>query len=191
MRLRRPALRPSILIVALLLAAPAAWATVVLPQSVEDLARRADLVVRGRAERSISVASPDGKLIHTVTTVRVAATLKGRAGEVVEVRTPGGTVGDITQVAHGAPSFSAGEEVVLFLHREGTGTRFGVEGLGLGKFEVIRSGDGSAVVRRRAPDLSLLQRDGTVRPAQAVDPVPERDFLERVRRAVAAAGEAR
>lgn len=176
---------------ALLLAAPAAWGTVVMPQSVETLARRADLVVRGKAERSVARASRDGKLIHTVTTLRVASTIKGKAeGQVVEVRTPGGTIGDITQVVHGAPSFSAGEEVVLFLHREGAAARYTVECLALGKFEVVRGPDGSSVVRQRAPGLSVLDADGAVRPALAVQPVSEREFLERVRRAVAA-GEAR
>ncbi|HEY3449313.1 MAG TPA: hypothetical protein VGK67_23355 [Myxococcales bacterium] len=183
----RPLLRRSLpFFAALFLAAPAVWASVVLPTTVEALARRADLVVRGRAERSVAAASPDGKLIHTLTTVRVASALKGEAGEVVEVRTPGGTLGDITQVVHGAPSFSAGEEVVLFLHRE-SATRFTVENLALGKFEIVRAQDGAPMVRQRAAGLAVLNPDGKISPAQEIAPVGEREFLQRVRRAVEAA----
>lgn len=176
----------TILVLAALLPA-SAFASVVLPASVESLARQADLVVRGRAERAVCVASPDGKQLHTVTTVRVASALKGEAGQTVEVRTPGGTLGDLTQVVHGAPSFSQGEEVVLFLHREHP-ARYTVESLALGKFEVVKAADGAPVVRQRAAKgLAVLQPDGKVVPAQEVSAVPERDFLERVRRAVDAA----
>ncbi|MGC4122394.1 MAG: hypothetical protein QM765_48995 [Myxococcales bacterium] len=187
MRLPLSLPRTLLLSSALLLAVPAAvWASVVLPASVEALARRADLVVRGRAERSVAATSADGKLIHTVTTVRVLEKLKGQAGETVEVRSPGGTVGDITQVVHGAPSFTSGEEVVLFLHREAA-IRYTVENLALGKFEVLRRQDGSAVVQQRAAKgLEVRNADGSVTPAQAVAPVPESDFLQRVRRAVEA-----
>ena len=117
--------------------------------------------------------------------MRVASTLKGLAAEVVEVRTPGGTVGDITQVVHGAPAFAAGEEVVLFLHRE-TAAHYTVESLALGKFEVTRAADGAPVVRQRAAHLGVLEADGVVRAAKAQEPVPEREFLDRVRRAVEA-----
>jgi len=187
MRPRPHPLRTLSLAAALLLAAPAARASVVLPASVETLARRADLVVRARAERSVAAASADGKQIHTVTTLRGAERLKGEAGEVIEVRTPGGTLGEITQVVHGAPSFTQGEEVVLFLRREAA-ARFTVHGLSLGKFEIVRAADGAAVVRQRfAAGLELLEPDGRIAPARAPAPVPEREFMERVRRAVEAA----
>ena len=65
-----------------------------MAQSVETLARRADLIVRGCAERSVCRTTSDGKQIYTVTTVRVARALKGSAGALVEVHTPGGVVGE-------------------------------------------------------------------------------------------------
>ena len=51
----------------------------------------------------------------------------------------------------------------------------------------MRTGsDGVARVHQDLQDVGAMGPDGQVRPAQAFPPVPERDFLERVRRAVQA-----
>jgi len=160
-----------------------ARAAVVLPLSVEDLARRADAVVRGVAADTQAVRSADGKQIFTVTTVQVDLALKGAPPLELEVLTPGGTVGHLTQSVAGAPRFVPGEKVILFLRSLGEG-RFRVDGMALGKFEVVSSSGTRTLVRRRAEGLSVVGPDGVVRPAPVVEPVPEEDFLERVRAAL-------
>ncbi|MGC4117831.1 MAG: hypothetical protein QM765_25410 [Myxococcales bacterium] len=160
-----------------------ARAAVVLPLDVEDLARRADVVVRGTAVGTRTVRSADGKQVHTVTTIKVDLSLKGASPFEVEVLSPGGTWGHITQSVSGAPRFAPGERVILFLRAAGP-RRFRVEGLSLGKFEVSLDERGATQVSRRAEGLQVAAPDGAVRPAQPVGPVPEEDFLARVRAAL-------
>jgi hypothetical protein len=105
----------------------------------------------------------------------------------VEIRTKGGTVGDLTQRVSGAPEFKAGEEVVVFLHRAGE-RHFVVHSLALGKFEVAKGADGVARVHQKVKGLGLLGRDGKIRAPAPFEPVAEREFLDRVRRALDAKG---
>ena len=100
-----------------------ARASVFLPVDFDTLARRADLIVRGTVQSSSSALTPDGKQVHTVTRIAVGRTLKGSAPVVVEVRTPGGSVGDFSQKISGAPEFTPGEEVIVFLRRHGDSGR--------------------------------------------------------------------
>ncbi len=160
-----------------------ARATVVEPMGVETLSDRADLVVQGTALSSES-SFVRGQ-IQTVTRVRVHCALKGQAPGVVEVRTPGGRVGDLGQMVAGAPQFAPGEEVVVFLRRlPGADARFRVEGMSQGKFTVVTVADGRRLVTRRDEGLSVRLPDGGVGQATRFEPVPEPVFLERVRRCV-------
>ncbi|MGI5864757.1 MAG: hypothetical protein ACOX6T_22285 [Myxococcales bacterium] len=168
-------------LLALSVALPA-QATVVEPMDVETLSRRADLVVQGTALSSES-SFVNGQ-IQTVTRVRVDCALKGQAPAVVEVRTPGGRVGDLGQMVTGAPQFAPGEEVIVFLRRLPGGARFRVEGMSLGKFDVVKAPDGRRMVTRNDEGLSIKLPDGGVQQATRFEPVPEPVFLERVRSAV-------
>lgn len=164
--------------------APAARGAVILPVDVETLARRADTIVRGTALDSVSSLSDDGRLIHTVTRVRVVFPIKGAPPAIIQIRTPGGTVGNITQTVSGMAEVRPGEEVILFLRKAGE-QRFAVEGHALGKFEVVKAADGAAHVRQNVQGLGVLGPNGVVRPAPALEPVSETEFLHRVRRALA------
>ena len=119
----------------MLLAAGPAAAAVAAPVTVENLAREADAVVRGKVQRRESRWAQDGRHIFTFVTVRVGAVWRGAAPERITVRVPGGEVGEIGQRTDAAPEFEDGEEVVLFLVRE-DGDTFRVHGLALGKFKV-------------------------------------------------------
>ncbi|MBI5069631.1 MAG: hypothetical protein HZB56_15465 [Deltaproteobacteria bacterium] len=124
--------RLALALFALLVAAPAGAATVVTA-TVEELARSADLVVRGTVEAR--QARFHGARIYTTLRIRASAAWKGSAAEVVEVEIPGGVVGDVGQKVSGVAAFAEGEEVVLFLRRGG-GAAYGVMGLSQGKFRV-------------------------------------------------------
>jgi hypothetical protein len=163
-----------------------AGATVLRAAEVEELARRAEHIVRGTVLSSTAAWTPDGKQIHTVTRISVARALKGRGPAVVEVRTPGGSVGDLAQKVIGAPEFAPGEEVIVFLHRHGSSSRYGVEGFSLGKFTVV-PGQGqarAALVTQHLAGVGLPMPDGKVRPPPAFQPVREEEFLQRVQKAL-------
>lgn len=135
---------------ALLLALPATASTA-LVQSVEELARASDAVVRGVVERQESRRGADGHRIYTFVEVRTTAAWKGSPAAVVVVRVPGGAIGDEGQRALGAAAFADGEEVVLFLQRAGEVHQ--VAGESQGKFSV----DG-ATARSDTRGLHLLER---------------------------------
>jgi hypothetical protein len=132
-----------------LLAPVRSAAAVAVRTSVEELARSSAAVVRGKVERKRSYWA--GPRIHTEVEVRSSEVWRGDAPPVVKVTVPGGVVGDIGQRVDAAPSFRAGEEVVVFL--SSTAGRHAVNGLMQGKFSV----DG-AVARPALGDATLLPR---------------------------------
>jgi hypothetical protein len=182
--MRSHLLAATFLLAASIIASPA-HATSVRALSLEALARGADLVVHGRAVDRSSEWVSGGKLIQTTTRVRVLEQLKGTApGELIEVREPGGTVGELTQKAWGAPEIGVGEEVVLFLRKlPGARPRFSVEGFSQGRFTVVGAGANAAVVREM-PDLTLVGQDGRAEQARRFGPVPKARFFEQVRAAL-------
>lgn len=89
-------------------------ATTLVPAEFGQMAREADLIVRG------TVLTVEGQLgprrqIESLVTLQVIETLKGSAGAETTFRVPGGRVGQYRRVMVGAPQFSAGDEVFLFL----------------------------------------------------------------------------
>ena len=174
-----------VLVPALLLAPAAAEATVVRALDVEELTLRAEAVVRGVAVEASAEWAAGGRQIHTVTRVRVSSWMKGAADAgTLEVRTPGGTVGDLTQRVSGAPSLRVGEELVLFLRRlPGKARRFTVVGFSQGKFSVVREA-GRTLVVREAGELGLLEADGQLRPAPRLGPLPLERLVDQVRKAL-------
>jgi len=155
-----------------------AQASVIRLVDLSVLVRRADIIVRGTTLATVSSLTEDGKQIHTVAKVRVQSALKGAPASEIEVRTPGGTIGDITQMVHGAPRLVEGQKVILFLHRVSE-RRFTIEGFAQGKYEVV---NGHVVQDLRG--IGILGPDGAIRPGTTTESVPERDFVARVRKAL-------
>jgi hypothetical protein len=96
--------------------APTAGATVILPASMRDIVDGSELIVHGRVLDVRSEMTASRRSIHTFVTVAVDEALKGRPGRTVIFRVPNGQVGRYRRVIVGAPEFTAGEEVVVFLH---------------------------------------------------------------------------
>jgi hypothetical protein len=109
-----PRLRPLVLFAALLVPL-SALATVVLSMSMEEMTARAPLVVHGIVNVSEPGWDEPHAKIWTWTEVVVKDTLKGDARATVLVKQPGGVVGPLGMSVAGAATFTAGEEVVLFL----------------------------------------------------------------------------
>ena len=99
----------------------ASWSAVVERLSVEDLARGADAIVVARVVATSAAWNEGRTKIYTFTTLEVSDALKGGPAGRVVVKELGGAVGDIAMEASGAPRFSAGEEVLVFLRRDSEG----------------------------------------------------------------------
>jgi hypothetical protein len=129
------------LLLALFLLPAASLATTVLRADVPALTRLSDAVVRGRVVSLQSHWTADGLRIVTDVRLEVVEALKGAPGRTITIRQPGGTVGNIGQRVSGLASFKPGEEVVVFLERQGP--VHVVAGLAQGKFHLERLKDGS------------------------------------------------
>ena len=134
-------------IVLFLSCAGGAWATTVVPMSVEELARSASDVVEARALSSRSAWNAQHTLIHTYTTFQVTRTLKGAAAQTVTVKQLGGSAGGYTQKVAGVHHAQAGEDALLFLRASvaGDGT-YVIVGLIQGNFRMFRASDGHTMV---------------------------------------------
>ena len=93
--------------------------------SVEERVDLSEEIVVGRVVDSMT--EWQGKLIVTVSTVEVSETIKGRTAGTVEVTQLGGTAAhpdsgiSVTMTASSHVALAAGEEVLLFLGRRGSG----------------------------------------------------------------------
>ena len=134
-----------IVLVALLLAAPAAVrATVLLPIEFRELVTIASTIVHGRVV-DVRAQWVDGRrAIETFVTVEANEYFKGGAGDTVTVRVPGGQIGRFRTIFVGAPAFRTGDEVVLFLRTYGD--RIAVVGLNQGAYQVVPDRSGRRMV---------------------------------------------
>jgi hypothetical protein len=160
----------------LALAAPAR-ATLAVPSTVEDLARSSAAVVRGKVLSARAHWSSDHLRIFTTAEVEVASAWRGAAPARVQVVVPGGVVGNLGQRVDGMPTFTAAEEVVLFLARSGGAGPYRVAGHAQGKFTV----EGGRV----RPDLSRTAFVGA--PLRAGERRSEEMGLDELERRVRAA----
>jgi hypothetical protein len=137
----------SFVVLALLLAATPAVAAQAVAVSVEELARASDAVVRAQVTSTRAQLSEDGLRIYTTVELRRDEVIAGDVPRRPRVVVPGGVIARMGQRVDAAPSFTPGEQVVVFLRRAGADT-FRVTGLAQGKFTVT---GGVAT-----PDLSQL-----------------------------------
>jgi hypothetical protein len=130
----------------------------------------------------------DKKQILTYVTLSGVEALKGREGGAVTFVLLGGTVGDHTFEAVGAPTFKVGEEMVVFLRRmPGSerltrGPSLWILGLGQGKWAVSHdrtTREATATVSTGA--ASVIEKAG--RPVESALPFSE--LVARVRAAAA------
>ncbi len=110
----------SLLLAVALCAAMPASATTMVQLSQDELTYVADLIVEGVVESSDAERQAGGIWIHTVSTLRITRVLKGAGieGDRVQVREWGGAIlGEVTRMPS-APTYTAGERVIVFLERE-------------------------------------------------------------------------
>jgi hypothetical protein len=117
-----------------------AYATTVVPMSVERLTHASTHVLFAQAVESSTQWNADHTLIFTLTKFRVTRTLKGQAAKEVIVKQMGGRAGAYEQKVAGVRHWQDGEQAVLFVHpsQAGDGTLV-VTGLMQGNFRVTSS----------------------------------------------------
>jgi hypothetical protein len=90
-------------------------ATVVVYETLDDMARRVPLIVRGKVARSVSGWDDNHRRIWTWTELVVSDTVKGAPSKLVMVKQPGGEADGIGQAVAGVATFREGEDCILFL----------------------------------------------------------------------------
>jgi len=141
------------------LAAPAG-ATIVQSLTLDEMSRKADVIVHGRVVEQSTAWNEARSRIYTVTVVEVQERLKGEGASRIRIRQLGGTVDGITQSIVGNASLAVAEEVVLFLNRDESKDLHYVVGMAQGKYAVDRSA-GQPTIRHELGGLSLAHiRDG-------------------------------
>jgi Ig-like domain CHU_C associated/Dual-action HEIGH metallo-peptidase len=126
--------RLPLLLIAILCAPVLSAITYVVPADRFEIERSSAVIV-GRVLRSHVERVPDIG-VETVTDVALDEAIKGDPGFLVQLHVPGGVLGDDATLVPGAPSFSDGERVLLFLYRRADGS-FAVNDLQLGAFHFV------------------------------------------------------
>lgn len=157
-------------------------ATQVEYRSVEQLGRQSSSVVLGTVAGVESYWNADHTKVYTRTTVVVDESYKGPGTSQVQLLQLGGVVDNVRVSVCGAPAWTAGEEVLLFLEPYVDGA-YQVSGFSQGKFVVERDPDtGARFVRRPALEgAEIIGGPSASAPAVAgvADRVPLDRFLDR------------
>jgi hypothetical protein len=169
---------------AILLAAPAAHATLVAAATFDQKVDNAVAIILGKCVRQESRFDPTGRWILTYSTFHVEKTMKGaEAGPEVTIVTPGGKVGSIHQDTIGIPAFQPGAENVIFVKNSQVGPT--VLYFDQGAYDVTNDERGERIVtpaRSNAVKVDT-QRGMAVAPNDAPQPLPqfERQIRDTVR----------
>jgi len=135
--------------VAALLALPAlALATSGSQPTLGAMAKLSTDVVRGTVVARESRWNDDKTLIVTDVLLQVTEELKGAPASQVTLEVVGGRIGDLVLDVVGGPSFTIGEDVLVFAAR-GPHGRLRLPGLAQAKFTVEADADGTVWIRNQ------------------------------------------
>lgn len=170
-------LLPATLLAALLVASPAD-ASIVQGLELPELVRHADRIVLGRVLFSESFQRPDGQL-GTWHRIGVEREIRGRAPDEREVivETLGGQIGDVGMRVDGEPSFTVGERVLVFIRDGGPYTAFRPVGMGQGVMRV-RMKRGVETVTQNREGLMLVRRNAQGRLEKSLGALPDKERLD-------------
>jgi hypothetical protein len=170
------------LTLALLLIASPAYATVYVPVDFSEMVTTSKFIVHGRVIDVHSEPTMDRSAIATYITIEVEQPLKGNARDSITFRVPGGEVGRYRRVVVGAPRFTRGDEVIVFLTSRGPSIPF-LFGLSQGVYRVSRA-TGRALVTPLVLTAEGAEAGRVVRGDPARRPLALDDFAREVRAVV-------
>lgn len=171
-------MRRLLVLLAFLFVARAAEATVLVPVDLGELSRDARAIIRGRVMAVGTQWTDDRRTIETIVTLEVETSLKGQLGSVVRFRVPGGLLGRYRSVVVGAPQFSVGQRVIVFLGASGPMVPY-VLGLNQGVYRLALTPAGAWMVT--PPPILPSATGPIVRGAAGRRPTPLADFEQDVR----------
>ena len=151
---------------------------VIVPADFAEMVAGSQTVVHGRVVDVRSQMVGDRRTIESVVTVAVQETIKGEPGASVVMRVPGGQIGRYRRFTVGAPSFTPGDEVVLFLSGRPPAMPMPF-GMSQGVYRVSRSADGRQIVAAPAAAEGRIVRGDPAR-----RPVDVSTFVQQVRAAM-------
>lgn len=150
-------------------------ATTVLPAEFTEMVARSALIVHGTVVDVRAQATNGRRTIESIVTLAVIQPLKGQPPERVVFRVPNGQLGRYRRMTVGAPEFTPGDEVFLFLDGRPPVVPMPF-GLNQGVYRVRRSG-GRAMV---AP-APVIGSGRVVRGDPARRPLSIEAFAQQVR----------
>lgn len=157
---RKGSLLTALLLVAGLLCASVASATVMLYADLARLVELSDIIVQGRVVDQDTFFDEETDHITTITTFEVDRAFHGKVGETVKFSQWGGEWNDRTARIPGDAQFAPYEEAIIFLD-EGEDKFAGMNylvALGQSKYTIVRSGD-QAIAIRALGDLAFLDQE--------------------------------
>lgn len=137
--------RGSVFVLIAMLCSASLHAMVVLPAEFSEMVAASQTIVQGRIVDVRSYETAGRKTIESLVTVQVVNAIKGQPGATAYFKLPGGQVGRYRRVMVGAPQFTPGDEVVLFLKGRAPAVPMPF-GLTQGVYRVSRDGSGRAMV---------------------------------------------
>jgi hypothetical protein len=143
----------------LALAPRPASATTVVRIGLEQMTSSSAVILHGVVTSArVETIGGNERHLHTLVDVRVDELLRGPDGtKTITLDLMGGRLGKWAMMIPGMPSFTAGEEVVLFLEK--TEKNWALTGLAQGKYAVSANATGQKVVRRNLEGIHFMALD--------------------------------
>ena len=181
-----PMRRLPLLLLLVLVLAPFAGATSVVPPTFPELVDEADAIYRGRVAaiqaRRVALPAGQGDVIKTFVTFAIERVLKGAERSEITLEFLGGTVGDESLVVSGMPTFNLGAREIVFVQKNGVQFcplvavmhgRYRVQrDAGTGRDHMVRD-NGAPLLSTSEVELPLTGLPAPVRTARAAVPLTQ------------------
>lgn len=113
--------KSAVLAASLIVAAPAAHATIARAIPFDQKVENASSIVVGKVVSQRAAWDASKRWIVTYSSLRIEKTLKGNPAQEITIVTPGGTVDNVRQETIGVPRLREGEDHVIFVRPTASG----------------------------------------------------------------------
>jgi hypothetical protein len=148
-------------------------ATTLVRMDLNALAHSAEIIVRARCTHSET--RWESETIWTFDDFAVLETFKGAPPQALRVRLPGGRVNHTEVRIEGVPTFTIGEETVLFVEKTSAGD-YGVTGWAQGTFRIHREKTGDVRLTQDTSHFAVFDPHTREFAAVGVRNLPINDF---------------
>lgn len=121
-----------------------AHATIVRPLSLDEMTASAATIFQGKCVANKTVREPNSKLIVTYTTFAITDAIKGSPGTTLTIKQFGGTLPEegARMSIEGVPTFTPGEDYLVFLNGVSSLGFSSPTGLSQGRFSIEATAEG-------------------------------------------------